>query len=144
MPRYVLLWHEMPPDADRASHWDFMLEREGVLWTWTLETLPATWREQCGLSYDDASVEVMALRLGDHRLEYLEYEGPVSGDRGNVERVAAGEFTWIRDGEDRFELTLGGNLISNVALTPNRESAAAASAARETFWRLHAAKIAPK
>lgn len=32
--------------------------------------------------------------LPSHRMEYLEYEGPVSGDRGLVTRVATGNFLW--------------------------------------------------
>ncbi|HYE60463.1 MAG TPA: hypothetical protein VD997_00580 [Phycisphaerales bacterium] len=35
--------------------------------------------------------EFAAVRTPDHRREYLEYEGPVSGGRGRVLRVASGE-----------------------------------------------------
>jgi hypothetical protein len=37
---------------------------------------------------------IRAEELGDHRLAYLEYEGPLSGDRGRVRRYDAGEFEW--------------------------------------------------
>jgi hypothetical protein len=34
--------------------------------------------------------ETNLTRLGEHRREYLEYEGQVSGDRGYVKRIAGG------------------------------------------------------
>jgi hypothetical protein len=77
MPRYVVLEHDHP-----VLHWDFMLEAGDVLSTWRLATPP-----QPG----DA---VAAEPLGDHRRMYLDYEGPVSGDRGTVTEWDAGTFTW--------------------------------------------------
>lgn len=67
MPRYVILTHDHP-----FLHWDLMLEDAGVLRTWRLLEEPAAGRT------------VRAERLADHRLAYLDYEGPVSGGRGNV------------------------------------------------------------
>ncbi len=43
-----------------------------------------------------------AERLADHRAEYLSYEGPVSGGRGVVSRVAMGSFEVEQDGKDVF------------------------------------------
>jgi hypothetical protein len=40
-----------------------------------------------------ANETVVARRIPDHRTAYLTYEGPVSGDRGQVSRVARGEAT---------------------------------------------------
>jgi hypothetical protein len=34
-------------------------------------------------------------RLGDHRRDYLSYEGPVSNDRGSVQRIGKGTFEWL-------------------------------------------------
>jgi hypothetical protein len=79
MPRYVILHHILPPKSARPSHYDLMLERDGVLLTWAVEQLPR------------AGLQVAATRLPDHRLAYLDYEGPISGDRGHVRRVAAGK-----------------------------------------------------
>jgi len=45
----------------------------------------------------------VAERLPDHRSAYLDYEGPVSGGRGTVRRVAAGELEVVRDDPDTFE-----------------------------------------
>jgi hypothetical protein len=70
--RFVVLEHDHP-----HLHWDFMLEANGVLVTWRLPWPPRT-----------GTCE--AVKLGDHRLAYLDYEGPVSGDRGIVKRWDAG------------------------------------------------------
>lgn len=76
MPRFVLLEHDHP-----ELHWDFMLEHEGVLKTWRLARLPSR-----------AGETIAATQLGDHRAAYLDYEGPVSGGRGEVKRCAAGTY----------------------------------------------------
>lgn len=57
-----------------------MLEVDGMLRTWRLLDEPGIGR--C----------VRAEELADHRLAYLDYEGPVSGGRGNVARWDSGQF----------------------------------------------------
>jgi hypothetical protein len=76
MPRFAILEHDHP-----TLHWDLMLESEGKLRTWRLQT-PL-----------DKSGVIDAHELGDHRIAYLDYEGPVSGGRGNVLRWDAGIYT---------------------------------------------------
>jgi hypothetical protein len=76
MPRFVVLEHDHP-----VLHWDLMLEADGVLHTWRLAQPPLP-----------SSSAIEAMRLPDHRMLYLEYEGPVSGDRGVVKRWDAGVF----------------------------------------------------
>lgn len=75
MPRYVILTHDHP-----FPHWDLMLEDGGVLRTWRLLAEPA------------AGQVVRAEQLADHRLAYLDYEGPVSGGRGSVARWDHGTY----------------------------------------------------
>ncbi|MBX3425143.1 MAG: hypothetical protein KF688_05635 [Pirellulales bacterium] len=117
MPRFVLLRHVTPPDSPRASHWDFMVERGAALATWAVEELPSAWRRGLG---EDATAEaeaVRALRLPDHRLAYLEYEGPVSDDRGVVSRTDAGACTVLQWSERSVLLLLAGErLVGRVAL----------------------------
>ncbi|MBK8914260.1 MAG: hypothetical protein IPM64_06595 [Phycisphaerales bacterium] len=85
MLRYVLLEHDTrsgsAADADPGVHWDLLIQRPDAesLWTWRLDRDPRP--EGC------AQTE----RIADHRPLYLEYEGPISGGRGRVRRVAAGE-----------------------------------------------------
>ena len=54
-------------------HWDLMLDTGETLRTWRLEpALPGV---------------IRAEPLGNHRRAYLDYEGPVSGNRGSVQRL---------------------------------------------------------
>jgi hypothetical protein len=70
MPRFVVLRHDGP----RGLHWDFMLEMGQGLATWALDRAP------------DAAGPIPAKALPEHRLAYLDFEGPLSGDRGAVSR----------------------------------------------------------
>jgi len=96
MPRFVLLEHDHP-----GLHWDFMLENGETLLTWRLSRIPAA----------DGN-PVPADPLPDHRRVYLDYEGPVSGNRGTVRRVDAGQFEWRLRGDGRLECELTGEFLS--------------------------------
>src|SRR5262245_44157065 len=74
MPRFVILEH------DPLLHWDLMLERDGVLRTWRLAESPGD------------STAVAAGVSFDHRLVYLDYEGPISGNRGVVRQWDRGTY----------------------------------------------------
>lgn len=98
MPRYVILTHDHP-----EFHWDFMLEVSGALRTWRLSQPP------------DSADEITSARLDDHRLAYLDYEGPVSGDRGEVHRWDAGDYTLVEDLPQRLAVRLNGTKLTGVA-----------------------------
>jgi hypothetical protein len=89
MPRYVILEHDW-----NGVHYDLMLGHGATLATWRLESL-----------LQDGTQT--AIRLPDHRMFYLDYEGKLSGNRGIVRRVAEGEYvgTSISDRCWTFELT---------------------------------------
>jgi hypothetical protein len=86
----------MPADSPRPSHWDFMLEDGDVLRTWALdqELMP--------------DVAVVGHELAEHRLEYLEYEGPIDKNRGAVRRVDRGPYSTILKDRDRWYVALEG------------------------------------
>jgi DNA polymerase ligase (LigD)-like protein len=116
MPRFVLLYHRCPADFGQPSHWDWMLEHGKVLWTWQLPQLPASWQASLtGMVVSPASCApaqtVMAQKLPDHRLAYLEYEGPVSAGRGEVERCDGGTYELIRQENGRLEITVEGTVL---------------------------------
>ena len=96
MPRFVILHHVMPVFAQRASHWDFMLKSQGVLRTWAMEELPTS------------QTVIGCQRLADHRLAYLQYEGPISRDRGTVSRWDQGEYLLELDTPERIVVFLRG------------------------------------
>ncbi len=51
----------------------------------------------------------------DHRVLYLDYEGPVSGSRGTVTRYDAGTCDWLEDGPDRARVRLRGARLAGIA-----------------------------
>ena len=89
--RYVVLRHEGIP----SPHFDLMFETSpgSALATWRSDSWPPRGNEPL-------------TRLPDHRSHYLSYEGPVSGDRGHVTRVAAGHHHSPRFMAGQFETTL--------------------------------------
>ena len=95
MPRFVLLEHDHP-----IRHWDLMLEVGPVLWTWRLDAIPIL------------GVSCQASRVADHRLIYLDYEGSIGGNRGEVRRVADGEFAWVEDTPCRIVIRVRGASFS--------------------------------
>src|SRR5580704_5050456 len=94
MPRFVILEHDWP-----ATHWDFLLEAGPVLRSWRLLSEPADGKE------------VIVEANTQHRLFYLDYEGPVSGERGMVRRWDAGTFDWLVDESDRIVVELHGERL---------------------------------
>ena len=101
MPRFSLLMHDSP----RGWHCDLLLESGGVLKTWALPSLP------------ENGVEVLCDSLPDHRLLYLDYEGPISGDRGTVSRWDTGTYSIDEADEMRLIVDLHGTkLIGRASL----------------------------
>jgi hypothetical protein len=99
MPRFVLLLHETPSGYPRPTHYDLMLEHGAVLWTWALEELPT------------ANLRIAAERLADHRPHYLDYEGPVSGNRGSVRRIDEGAYDLFSESDNNTQIRLHGSSI---------------------------------
>lgn len=108
MPQYVVLYHELSEDEQLSrtsrSHFDWMFEHENGLATWATETLPSK----------DQSLELIAIRLPDHRKAYLTYEGAVSGNRGHVTRREAGTYEVIEASEDSFQVLLSGDRTARI------------------------------
>jgi hypothetical protein len=58
-----------------------------------------------------AANTVAAEPLGDHRLAYLDKQGPLNGKRGAVSRVDAGTYVTRTDSQEKWELSLAGELL---------------------------------
>jgi hypothetical protein len=97
MPRFVVLEHDWP-----ERHWDFLLEAGESLRAWRLLLEPGPGRD------------VDAESNFDHRVIYLEFEGPLSGGRGSVTRWDAGSFEWMRNESDAVVVQLRGAKLSGV------------------------------
>lgn len=111
--RFAILCHDHP-----FPHWDLLIEAGAACRTWRLLDNPAgpgPWRAE---------------PLADHRLLYLDYEGPVSGDRGSVTQWDSGTWVWLtatagltrgliagRHWSGRVEITTAFNIVT-VRLTP--------------------------
>lgn len=85
----VLLEHTLP---DGMSHYDWMFERPGEE-----GGLLVSFRVQARPDTAGVGVELEAVRTGDHRSLYLEFEGEVSGGRGWVRRIGTGELRSITE-----------------------------------------------
>jgi len=99
--RFVLLWHSFP-----YAHWDWMFEKDGELLTFrappgSLEPLrrgiPQSWTQ-----------------LTPHRLLYLDYEGPVSGNRGEVRKILGGNCLWLEGAGQVIRLRLVSPELSGI------------------------------
>ena len=95
---FAILEHDHP-----HLHWDFFLETPTALRSWRLERMP------------DCAGVVNADALSDHRKAYLDYEGPVSGDRGSVSRIDRGEFDLISSTEHEVTVRLHGQRLRGIA-----------------------------
>ena len=95
MPRFVVLTHDHP-----FPHWDLMLEAGEALRTWRLLQAP------------DSTGNVDAEPLPDHRLHYLDYEGPVSGGRGEVKQWDRGVYALLDESPARIDIRLQGEILA--------------------------------
>lgn len=98
MPRFSVLTHDHP-----FLHWDFLLETGESCRTWRLHSPP------------DSGGEIIAEQLPDHRLIYLTYEGPVSGNRGTVSLWDAGTYDTITFGSSEVRVRLSGRNLTGIA-----------------------------
>ena len=84
-----------------------------------LEQLPRSWPaayERTADRYPDCKPvseidDVGAEELGPHRRDYLQYEGEVSGGRGQVTRIATGTYSASTQTPDEWQISLAGDTI---------------------------------
>lgn len=90
-----------------------MLEDGDVLLTWQLPREPSA----------RGVLPMSAKRIGDHRKLYLDYEGPVSGDRGFVTRFDGGALQMLERSEVAVRFVLSGSkLAGRFSLTRGGEN----------------------
>jgi hypothetical protein len=99
MPRFVILEHDHP-----HLHWDLMLEAGDILRTWRLSAPPRP------------GETVAAEPAFDHRLHYLDYEGPVSGGRGRVVRWDHGTYAGTKERDGRLVVRFEGERLRGTAV----------------------------
>ena len=79
----------------------------------------------------------------DHRLIYLDYEGPISGARGIVKRFDWGTFNWLEQKDNLVAVQLSGQKITGkvklVQLQKPQEfsqNQALSNEGRKTLWQI--------
>ena len=106
MPRFVLLHHQTVPGAAKPPHFDFMLEMDGIMRTWNMmqEPLPG--------------VTQTATLIHDHRLDYFDFEGDLTENRGTMRRCDRGDYSIMSWADEEIVVQLvGGSLVGQVKLT---------------------------
>jgi hypothetical protein len=117
MPRFVLLEHLW-----NGVHWDFMLEVDEALRTWAIDQ-PIV-----------VGQDLRARTLPDHRRIYLDFEGEISGNRGQVRRVDTGTYRALEWSAGRVRVELAGSqLVGEVEL---RESGPESGATALWIFRM--------
>ena len=96
--RFVIQEHRRGDDV----HWDLMLEVGDVLLTWRLNISPAQITAHLA----------EAVRISDHPLRFLTYQGPVQKGAGNVKIADSGVYHSANETGDRIELNLAGRILS--------------------------------
>lgn len=116
--RFALLHHHVSrkfeSDSGRCDHFDLMLESntDALLASWAFEenvllkfaSLVLAQDEQANDSTPDVTSN--ATKVDDHRHAYLDYEGPISQDRGTVSRVCSGTCEWLERTDLRCQFKL--------------------------------------
>jgi len=96
--RFVVLHHtDHPTEPD---HYDLMIEADEGLLTWRVMQPP-----------ESITSDIAVYPLPLHRRAYLDYEGPVSNDRGYVRRHDWGTCT-ICEGMSRLRIQFSGKRLS--------------------------------
>ena len=114
---YVVLHHA----GIAEPHFDLMIQvRLGEkLSTWRLAAWPVT-------------QELKATRLPDHRVDFLDYEGPLTGDRGFVKRVQHGCFLV----EQNFDLAHPASVVEWLLSDANFRLRLVATSPNQPIWTI--------
>ena len=88
-------------------HYDLRLEHEDVLKSWAIPKEPST----------DPKVKRLAVQVGDHELEYEEFEGNIPEGMygaGKVEIWDAGTFDPVKFEKDNIEVNIHGKKLKGI------------------------------
>lgn len=75
-------------------------------------------------------------RIGLHRAHYLDYQGPLSGGRGYVTRLAHGEVTWSREPDGSLSACMSWRADREEDVAPSALTARLTLSEKPDRWRL--------
>ncbi|MFA6133417.1 MAG: hypothetical protein WC869_05315 [Phycisphaerae bacterium] len=113
--RFVLLEHS----GYGPLHYDLMLQDGEALATWQMQSNPlalarAAQAESAAKSPESGRGPLPCRRIADHRLTYLDYQGPVSRGRGAVAMLESGHYEMLGKTADRWRIRLAGREMIGV------------------------------
>lgn len=95
--RFVIQQHT----TGRDVHWDFMLELGDILQTYRLDKAPQQ------IIHSPAN----AVKIFNHPLKFLAYQGPVNKGRGSVRLTESGTYKIVHQARNRIKLDLSGKIL---------------------------------
>lgn len=95
--KFVVQKHSRADDV----HWDLMLQTGEILETYRLEMPPEKLSAQ----------KNPAVKIFDHPLKFLTYEGSVNNGKGQVEIADSGTYRLLGETENRKELQISGRIL---------------------------------
>jgi hypothetical protein len=95
--RFVIQKHT----KGKNTHWDLMLERGSILQTYRLDKAPN----------EALHLAVNAIKIFDHPLKFLTYQGPVNKGRGDVRITESGTYKIVHQAHNQIELDLSGKIL---------------------------------
>ena len=96
--KFVVQRHQKQSEP---THWDLMLERGGILETYRLAQPPEEWGKRA----------IEAMKIFDHPLKFLSYEGSVNEGKGRVEIADCGTYRLIKKDETQQQISFAGKLF---------------------------------
>jgi bifunctional non-homologous end joining protein LigD len=96
--RFVIQRHERQGEE---AHWDLMLETGEILETYRIGKSLEEWGDK----------PMEAVKIFDHPLKFLSYEGSVNKGKGTVKIADAGTYEVIDKTEDTRRIRFNGNVL---------------------------------
>ena len=106
--RFVIQEHS----TAEGIHWDLMLEQDKILTTFRLEEAPSEVLHHA----------IRAVKIFDHPLRFLTYEGPVQKGTGHVRLTDSGTYRLTGRDDDTIGLAMEGRILTGrFTLTRDRD-----------------------
>jgi bifunctional non-homologous end joining protein LigD len=96
--KFVVQRHER---QNEPTHWDLMLERNSLLETYRLTLPPEKWGKEA----------IETVKIFDHPLKFLSYEGSVNEGKGRVKIADYGTYRLIEKDENQKQISFAGKLL---------------------------------